>query len=229
MQITLVRSEVVAPNVRTFWFRPDMPVRYSAGQFIELRVPHHQPDNRGEWRQFTLFSSPSEKLLGITVQFAAAAERSSSFKRALSALPPGAVLQATEPMGDFVLPKDTAVPLVFAAGGIGITPVRSILRWLRDTQERRDISVLFAARRAESALFDDFLREQPAMSYARFLSAEGRRLSAQDILRYAPPNKRALFYLSGPETFVENLAQGLAADVEAANIVSDPFTAYKML
>ena len=49
-------------------------------------------------------------------------------------------------MGDFVLPKDTTLPLVFVAGGIGVTPIRSMVKWLTDTDQKRTIHVIYAAR-----------------------------------------------------------------------------------
>src|SRR4051812_20265352 len=111
MNVTLERIEELRPHIRTYYFKAGQPVHYTAGQYIDLRVPHDNPDDRGESRQFTLSSSPTEQLLAITTKLAAG--RSSTFKQALWALQPGAVLQMSEPIGDFVLPKDPSIPLIF--------------------------------------------------------------------------------------------------------------------
>src|ERR1700693_2134326 len=90
-----------AANITTFYFKPESPVRYTAGQYIELTIKHEHPDDRGQKHWFTLSSSPTENYLSITTKFAA--EKGSTFKKALRALPPGTELHMSEPMGDFVL------------------------------------------------------------------------------------------------------------------------------
>jgi len=228
MHAILTRVESVTPGVRTFWFATEKPLDYLAGQFIELYVPHVHPDERGEWRQFTLSSAPSEPDMAITVQFTSE-DRSSSYKRALQALEPGATLQFTEPMGDFVLPKDATIPLVFVAGGIGITPVRSIVRWLADRNEGRPITLLYMARHAEHAPFDAFLRTQP-LTYKPVFTESADRLTAASILQSVSRSADSRFYLSGPEAMVDILVQGFTeAGVDPFNIISDPFPAYPSL
>src|SRR3989344_7668 len=143
MVFTLVRIHQENYNVTTFWFKPERPLAYTAGQFIEMYLPHDNPDERGIKHWFTLSSSPTEELVSITTKLAGA--KSSSFKKTLFALRPGVEIKIVEPMGDFVLPKDIGIPLIFVAGGMGITPFRSIIKWLSDRNEKRDITLLYAA------------------------------------------------------------------------------------
>src|SRR6185369_15796787 len=103
----------------SFWFRPERPVDYIAGQFTEIYLPHSGADSRGERRWFTLSSSPTDALVSITTQFIPT--EGSTFKKELFGLRPGAALKLADPMGDFVLPKDPSIPLLFIAGGLGIT------------------------------------------------------------------------------------------------------------
>ena len=70
MKVTLEYTHDEAGNIRTFFFRPDNPVYYTAGQYTELKVPHTNPDKRGQKRWFTLSSSPSDPLLTITTKYA---------------------------------------------------------------------------------------------------------------------------------------------------------------
>ena len=58
MQVTFEHSRAEAETIRTFYFRPVTPVQYTAGQFIELTLPHERPDKRGMKRWFTLSSAP---------------------------------------------------------------------------------------------------------------------------------------------------------------------------
>src|SRR4051812_34213512 len=128
MKAIFDHSQPEAANITTFFFRPEKPVQYTAGQFTELYLPHNNPDKRGIKRWFTISSSPSEELLSITTKFTP--EKGSSFKETLRKLVPGTEVHLEEPMGDFVLPKLIQTPLIFVAGGIGITPFHSILEWL---------------------------------------------------------------------------------------------------
>lgn len=231
MRVKLDHVEDVAKNIKTFWFEPERPVRYEAGQFIELYLPHDNPDSRGIKHWFTLSSSPSEPLLSITTKHAA--ENGSTFKETLFSLKPGTSVMMSEPMGDFVLPKDATVPLVFIAGGIGITPMRSMIKWLYDKKEHRTIHLIYAANSVEEVAFRELFHEYGAPTDIVLSTApknwEGRtgRLDAATILEMAPNVDGKIYYLSGPEPMVENIAKNLAdAGVDKRRVVGDYFPNY---
>src|SRR5688572_27736052 len=151
MNVTFDHTEDVAHNIKTFWFRPERKVRYIAGQFTEIYLPHDDADDRGIRRWFTLSSSPTDDLVSITTKFAS--HRSSTFKQHLSDLKPGTPLKLADPMGDFVLPKDPGIPIVFVAGGMGITPMHSMVKWLEDTGEKRDVHLIYAVTEEDELAF----------------------------------------------------------------------------
>ena len=124
VKVIFEKSYHEAENIVTFFFKPEQSVQYTAGQFVELTIPHNNPDKRGIKRWLTLSSSPKQALLSITTKFAST---SSSYKTALLKLEPGTELNMSSPIGDFVLPKLSQTPLIFVAGGIGITPFHSML------------------------------------------------------------------------------------------------------
>ncbi|MBX9717615.1 MAG: FAD-dependent oxidoreductase, partial [Microbacteriaceae bacterium] len=104
-------------------FEPSRPLRFEAGQYLELHLPH-ATDIRGARRTFSIASAPerataAEPLVAIGMR---TPEGGSSFKAALATLEPGTPVRATQVAGDFVLPPDPRIPLVMVAGGIGITP-----------------------------------------------------------------------------------------------------------
>jgi ferredoxin-NADP reductase len=231
MQVTLDHVEDIAKNIKTFWFKPERPVRYTAGQFIELTLPHDNPDERGIKHWFTLSSSPSEAFLSITTKHAEG--RSSSFKETLFGLKPGDKVNMSEPMGDFVLPKDPLRPLVFVAGGIGITPMRSMVKWLHDNQEHRTIHLIYAANSIEDVAFRDLFNAYGTPVDIVLTSPppkwEGHtgRLDAEMILELAPDVDNKLYYLSGPEPMVESLEKDLLDhNVDKARLVGDFFPNY---
>lgn len=231
MQVTLDHTKDEAANIRTFYFRPEKPVHYTAGQFIELTLKHPHPDKRGDMRWFTLSSSPTDELLSITTKFAG--DKSSSFKKKLFSLKPGAKLIMSEPMGDFVLPKLIQTPLVFVAGGIGITPFHSILTWLTATSEQRPIKLLYGVRNEDEIVFQETFRKagiEPTIIVSDPSPAWGGergRLSAELIMDLGKPTDDALVYVSGPEPMVETLEKDLhKAGLKKNQFVGDFFPNY---
>jgi glycine betaine catabolism B len=233
MKVIFDHSEDVAFNTKTFWFRADPKPEYLAGQFIEIFLPHANPDSRGQKRWFTLSSSPSERLLSITTKLAD--KHSSSFKKILFGLKPGTNLTMSEPMGDFVLPKDSNIPLLFVAGGIGITPVRSIIKWLLDNKLRRNIYIIYATHTLEEIAFRDLFDTYNA-DIDIFLSNPpqnwtGKRghLSAKTILSLNTAIN-PLIYVSGPEELVEKLESELLQEhITPSRLVLDFYPGYKTL
>ena len=227
MRVMLEGKEKINHNVTTFWFRPPHKVSYTAGQFIEITLPHANPDERGIKHWFTLSSSPTDPLLSITTKYAS--EKSSTFKRILFNLKIGDEIQMSDPMGDFVLPKDKTIPLVFVAGGIGITPFHSIVKWLLDTGEKRKIQVILAAHAAEDLLFVDLFRQygvEPVLA----VDTDGRRLSGRFILDTIGKPGNKLIYVSGPEPMVETLNADLEKLGAAKNqLIGDFFPGYEVI
>lgn len=232
MKVTFVSKEEIAENIISFYFKPDRSVHYTAGQFIELYLPHQNPDNRGTKRWFTLSSSPHDELLTITTNFSP--EQGSSFKQTLRLLEPGAELIMASPMGDFVMPKDPSIPLMFVAGGIGCTPFRSILADLQYTKEKRDITLFYAAQKLEKVAFrelfatlgDKFkiILTNPSSSW----SSPTGHLSGKSIVELAKPSQAHYIYVSGPEPMVETLYKELQDEgIDKKHIIGDYFPGYQ--
>ncbi len=201
MKATYMGSEPTAEEIRTFFFKPEKKPRQIAGQYIELTIPHDKMDDRGDKRWFTLSSSPTDELLSITTRLN---PKGSSFKKALQNLKPGTELHMASPMGDFVLPKDASIPLLFVAGGIGSTPYHSIIKFIQDNGEKRDIELLYAASDDEHVAFRDTFEKLGD----KFKTIIGTRLTADKILEnIKKPNTHV--FLSGPEPMVEALEKDL--------------------
>lgn len=224
MYATLEYVEDVAGHIKTLWFRPELPARYIAGQFTELYLPHNNADDRGIRRWFTLSSSPTEELLAITTRLGPA--KRSSFKEQLASLKPGTRLHLADPMGDFVLPKDPTIPIFFVAAGLGITPVRSMIKWLRDTGERRSIKLWFAAAPEELAF--EQLFQSYELDFLPITTGVRERLTANKINLAAPED--SYIYISGPEELVESLYKQLKRlGIDPSRLVADYFPGYSRL
>lgn len=216
------------PLLWTYYLRPESPFRFTPGEYTEVYLPHTNPDSRGEHRKFSIASSPTEQQLALLVTFAE--NNGSSFKAALRAAKPGDTVQLSETMGDFVLPKLQSIPLVFVAAGSGISPVLSMLAWMRDKHEKRPIQVIHTASDPRTLLGKELLVSQ-ATHYTPVVTrpstawtGQTGRLTSERILQISgePHSKR--YYLAGPEMVVTELKEGLLhAGIERDNILTDAF------
>lgn len=232
MNVTFDRTEDVAHNIKTFWFKPERRVRYTAGQFTEIYLPHDNADNRGIRRWFTLSSSPTDGAISITTKFAS--HRSSTFKQHLRELQPGAPLKLADPMGDFVLPKDPTIPIVFVAGGMGITPMHSMVKWLKDTGEKRNIHLIYAVTEEDELAFVPLFKEY-RLKFTPVVktpqpghTGETGSLTTDRILQLAPDDGKSLIYLSGPEPMVETFYKEMPLrGTSKDRLVTDYFPGYQ--
>lgn len=216
MQLLLVDKKQVAPDVVSFFFRPDTPITWKPGQFMRYRIPQQNPDDRGENRFFSIASAPSEGHIQLTTRFAS--EKSSSFKAELQKLEIGKTIEADGPKGSFSM-DDPNRQYVFIAGGIGITPLRAILQELDHKGLPINVNLLYG-NRGKEAIFKDEL-ENLAKKHQEFKInyivsdepvndnkiAENIRLlpgqiDAQLIQTLIPNFKECVFYISGPEPMV---------------------------
>lgn len=228
MLATFVKRTRITHDVTTFSFQPNQKLDFTAGQYVEIKLAIANEDDRGNKRWFTLSSSPTEPLISITTKRTLGLE--SAFKHALFNLSPGMTVHISEPMGDFVLPKDTTIPLVFVVGGIGATPVRSIIKWLIDTGEFRQLRILYSAHDQKDFAFCDLFKLYDAkldLIASTGINNFRNQLTAEYIINTNKPTERTLLYISGPEAMVEQTeAQLKLLGLPASQLVLDFFHGY---
>lgn len=231
MRATFDHTDTLRPDVLTFWFRPDTLPRFEPGQFTEIRLPHADVDSRSDRREFSISSQPGEPLIAITTNFAAT--NGSSFKRALRKLQPGDTITYTEPMGDFVLPKDPSIPLVFVAVGIGSVPYAAMVQWLLDHHERRPIQLVYAESKPTEFLYGDLwqrysLERIPIVSQpVDGWSGLTGRVTAGRLLKIIGPLKNKLIYSAGPQSFIEPFYGSLLdIGIPRGQLLLDYFSGY---
>lgn len=210
--MTLKKKEQIAEGVYHFTFAPDKKIDFRPGQYLEWTLGHENPDARGNRRYFTIASSPTEDVVQLGVKFY---DEPSSFKRTLKALRPGDTIMAAQLAGGFVLPKDQKKKLVFIAGGIGITPFRSMLKYLADKNEQRSITLIYSSVNEHEIAYYDVFEEAAKKSGVNtvFTFTDKTKIdptwkghtgyvSAAMIAQVVPDYKDRTFYVSGPHTLI---------------------------
>ena len=138
-----------------------------------------------------------------------------------------------DPIGDFVLPKLVQTPLIFVAGGIGVTPFHSILSWLAKTMEQRPIKFIYAVRSEDEIIFQPtfdragqhvtVVVSEPSPAWG----GERGQVTAELVLGLEKPSEDTLVYVSGPEQMVEALHKQLYnAGLSKKQLVGDFFPGY---
>ncbi len=212
LMLRLSQRIPIAEDTYDFVFSLDKKLPFTPGQYMEWTMDQDRIDSRGNRRYFTLASSPTEDNVRIGVKFY---PQPSSFKSALAGLQPGQKIVAGQRAGDFVLPRDKKEKLVFMAGGIGITPYRSMLKYLIDTNDRRDIILFYSNRSGKDIVYQDVLSQAQQKIGVRIVltitdktqiplnwQGETGRIDREMIIRYVPDFAQRLFYLSGPNAMV---------------------------
>lgn len=223
MQLTFEKKEELSPSIWEYYFRPERPVDYVPGQYIDVVLNNVRDDPRGKSRVFTLTSLPTDELISFVVKMP---EPQSLYKQYLELLQEGDPAHCNNAMGDLILPKDPARPLVFVAGGIGIASFASMLKKLLAKREERDIFLFYALRSKYEQIFTDLTKAYPLRLKTTVIAPN--RLSAQQIMHSTPPD--ALIYLSGSQHFVEGLQQNLVTlGVDHSQITFDYFDGYTEL
>jgi ferredoxin-NADP reductase len=232
-QVKLMGREELAEGTLAFRLEKPAGFQFKAGQAIVLELLDPPPED-GQKRR-TLVSAPFEETLVIATRM-----RDTAFKRALKALPDGARLKLTGPIGQFTL-TDAARPAVLIAGGIGITPFMSMLRQAARDHAPQALRLLYSNRRPEDAVFLQELEELLAQNRNFRLLATMTEMSksacawsgqtgfvdAALISRAAHGLKAPVYYVVGPPAMVLSMHETLrGAGVSDEDIRSEEFYGY---
>lgn len=152
LKLTLLGKNTLTPDTFEFVWRSDKKLSYKAGQYLEWTLGHSKPDTRGNRRYFTISSSPTEEniMLGIKTY-----PEPSTFKQKLLSLNPEDVIFASQLAGEFTMPEDISKKMVWIAGGIGVTPFRSMAKYITDNKEKRDVIFFYSNKTTKDIVYKD--------------------------------------------------------------------------
>ena len=237
LRLKLKERREIGAGIMSFTFQKPPGFSHRLGQYMEWTLPLRNADSRGARRYFSIASSPTEPELMIAARFP---EKTSRYKQELAVMKPGDLIIAGELGGDFVLPRDQSLPLAFVAGGIGITPFRSMVKYLLDKGERRDIVLLYSCSTEEELVFRELFDEARCRIGLKTVYTLtdthripqawcGQRgpIDARMMRGEVPAIRQRRFFVSGPPGMVNAMVTTLhAAGVPRRQVRTDSFLGY---
>ena len=215
-------------NVKSFRFDVKNGTDFKAGQFLFITL------KEGLSKHFTISNSPTEKgYIEFTKKLT-----DSEFSRALNELKPGDPVKIKYPFGRFTFEGEYE-KIAFLSGGIGITPIRSICKYVVDKSMGTDMILIYGNRTTGDIAFkEDFdimQKDYPKLRVVHVISGDdpdwkGRkgRINSQIIKEEIPDYSQRRFYICGPPLMVDAMKKILVDELALSekNIIVENFTGY---
>src|SRR5215208_6528893 len=185
---------------------------YISGQYAFFDIGGVFNDPEGPLRHFTIASSPTENFIMISTRI-----RDTPYKKRLSSLEEKRTkVKVRGPMGKFILHEDHSKPAVFLSGGIGVTPFRSMIKYVTDKQLPIKIVMFDSNRDGNNILykneFDEYLKINKNLKIIYAITGEGGqpplghwegeigRIDKPMITKYVSEDdlNKSIFYICGP-------------------------------
>lgn len=237
--LPFLKKEQLTKDTFTFFFKRTGEERdFVPGQYYEMKLDVKDPDERGDSRVFTISSSPTDKeFISITTRII-----QSSFKLRLSEVQQGEMVQFNGPWDDLNFDEKDTSPHVFLAGGIGITPYHSLVKYVMDRNLKTPMILFASWRNRDEMVFDEFFRnannhldnftyvptltEEPGLNTGNW-DGETRRIDEAMIKKYASSILDSKYFFSGPPTMVNALKQTvMEMGVSKEKIITEEFEGY---
>ena len=233
-QIILEKTEIICENTVAFTFdAKHTGYKFDAGQYANFTLTDPKyPDEKGNSRALSFANAPNN--MGKLV--VAARINSSVFINNLCSLSPGSKLFVSKPMGSLTLHKDTSIPAVFISGGIGITPVRSIIEDVLNKKLPHEIKLFYSNKKETQAAFiNDFIKWSNEIMNLKFVPVIDDRenknwkyevgsINKAMLNKYLDNIKKNIYYITGPSIMVDSVSDLLLSqNVDTKNIRTEIF------
>jgi len=227
----------VAEGTIAFRFEKPSGWTFKAGQYLDMTLlDPSETDSEGNVRSFSIASAPHEETLMVATRM-----RDTAFKRGLKTMPIGTAVKIEGPSGDLILQNDSARAAVFLAGGIGITPFRSIVHWAAKKKSPHRIVLFYSNRRPEDAPFLAELQRleggNPKYKLIASMSemekshlpwnGETGLIDQEMLRRHLKDAASPIYYIAGPPDMVKGLQAMLRkAGMKDDDIRAEEFAGY---
>ena len=223
MNLTLIQKQYEAKDTYSFNFNSDISFDWQAGQYLILKIDDQE-------RQLTISSSPTEKTIQITTRI----RQESEFKQKLNNLKIGEVVEARGPFGSFVLPVHSSPSTVhcFLAGGIGITPFRSMIKYNIDAKLNIPMFLIYSNSDSEFVYKKELDQWQKENDFIKIYYHNSSIFGHLDVAKLSSliSNHYSLiscFWSVGPKEFVNSMEDILEElKVPQDNIKTEKFIGY---
>jgi ferredoxin-NADP reductase len=234
--VPLRQKEQVAEGTMAFHFHKPADFQFKAGQYINVTlVEPLETDAEGNTRSFSIASAPFETDLTVATRM-----RDTAFKHVLKAMPSGTEVSIAGPFGSFTL-RENSRAAVFLAGGIGITPFRSMLLQAAREKLPRRLFLFYSNRRPEDAPFlEELLPLEAKTDGIRIVGTmtdmqKSRRpwqgeigyINREMLAKYVGDLAVPIYYSAGPPGLVAAMRKMLSeAGINEDDIVTEEFDGY---
>jgi ferredoxin-NADP reductase len=226
--VKLLHKKEVAQGTLEFTLEKPKGFQYRAGQYGDLVLPASTGlDDSNNKHGFSFVSAPFEDTLRMATRMRA----QSKYKQAAAKVPEATMVKLLALWGDFTLQKNDKIPAVFLIGGIGITPVRSIIAQATHDKTNHKITLLYSNRNPAQAAYLDELKHLAEVNknftFVPSFSDTDGFIDAKRVRAHVPDIGAPKYYLSGPEGMVKAMRK-LLVDVGADedNIKTEEFEGY---
>lgn len=236
-KVKLKGRQEIASGTMAFRFEKPAEYSYKAGQFGDFTLTNPpETDAEGNTRTFSLASAPYEDDLMVAMRM-----RDTAFKRVLKTMALGTAVSLETPDGSLTLHSDARIPAVFLSGGIGVTPVRSIILQATHDKLPHKIVLFDSNRRPEDSAFLDELsdaqKRNPNFTFVSTMtemekssktwSGETGYVTQAMLMKSVNDLNLPIFYISGPPAMVAAMRKILdESGVANDKIRTEEFSGY---
>lgn len=233
----LAAKKEEAEGVFTFSFLPEQKIEFKAGQFAFLEF---SLEGKHYKKHFTISSSPERKKIEFTTIIS-----NSEYKQALNKLQIGHEVQISSAMGNFTLESRKSEKIAFLAGGIGITPARSIMQLFEDKGRIKGLeAVIFYSNKSEKRIafrqeLEEIAEKTGGIQIVHTLTdldeKEKEKLLGETgfidrgmVKRHLVNEQEFFFFVSGPPAFNEAMKKLLIKELAISEemVLMETFSGY---
>ncbi len=234
--LTFLKKEKLTSDCYAFYFRRTPEARpFVAGQYYEIKLPHKKMDDRGDSRVFTISSSPTDKdFITITTRII-----QSSFKLCMADIKKGEKVHFDGPWDDLNFDEKEKSPYVFLAGGIGVTPYHSIVKYSLEKKLKNKMTLFVSWKKSSDMVFHDFFMDaEKRLTNFKYIPTltdeilpnwkfETGRIDPAMIKKYKKDFVNNKYFIAGPPAMVSSLKKLIQSmEIPKENIVSEDFEGY---
>ncbi|WP_440948057.1 ferredoxin--NADP reductase [Methanosarcina sp. T3] len=195
------------PDIKSIRFEKPQGFSYLAGQYVVLTLDDGSDPMK---KPFTLSSSPTEGFLEITKKLTG-----HPFSNALAGLKPGDQVSINGPYGEFTFQQEYE-HIGMLSGGIGITPLRSMIKYLIDKKLNANIILLCSNSSENDIAFkeelEDAQKKNPNIKIIDTITRPGPdwkgvtgRINAEMVKKFIPDYRERTFFTCGPVKMVDSM------------------------